>query len=58
MIGQYLIHCYLYYILDQPVISDAEFGQLCKDLQARYDKIDHPHNHLISKADLRVATFT
>lgn len=37
-------HSYLYYVLDQPVISDAEFDQLFKKLQ----KIENEHPELIT----------
>jgi NAD-dependent DNA ligase len=56
MIGQYLIHCYLYYICDQSIIPDEEFDQLCRDLLDKWDSIEHPHKHLISKDDLKAGT--
>jgi hypothetical protein len=47
----YLIHCYLYYVLNSPVVSDSEFDLLCKNLLE--EDSDHP---LISKEDLRAGT--
>jgi hypothetical protein len=50
-IESYLIHCYLYYALNSPVISDTEFDALCKKL------LDSGAEHeLVSKSDLRAGT--
>lgn len=56
-IGSYLVHSYMYYILDDPVISDIEYDLLCKELLEKFDEIDyHPHKHLVSKEDLRAGS--
>lgn len=51
-VGAFLIHSYLYYILDSSLITDEEFDELCKDLHDRWDEVEHPHKHLIKKEDL------
>ena len=56
MIGQYLIHCYLYYICNRPVIDDYEFDKICKELLESWDTIEHMHKHLVSKEDLAAGT--
>lgn len=55
-IGEYLLHSYLYYILDQPVIPDEEYDKICKDLYEKWDEINHLHKHLVSKDDLKAGT--
>lgn len=55
-VGPYLVHCYMYYVLDHPVIEDAAFDRLCKHLLDHWDEIEHPHKHLVSKDDLRAGT--
>jgi hypothetical protein len=51
LIEEYLIHSYLYYAMDSPVISDVEFDALCKKL------LDSGVEHsLISKEDLAAGT--
>ena len=47
----YLIHSYLYYKLNEPVISDTEYDMLCKELLN--SGVEHP---LISKEDLAAGT--
>ncbi|KPK10625.1 MAG: hypothetical protein AMJ56_07595 [Anaerolineae bacterium SG8_19] len=47
----YLIHSYLYYIMNTPVISDSEYDKLCKRL------LDSGAEHeLISREDLAAGT--
>ena len=33
----YLEHCYRYYVLDSPIISDEDFDEMCKWLNENYD---------------------
>jgi hypothetical protein len=57
LVGKYLVHSYLYYVMDSPLISDVEYDQLCKDLLSRLGEIgDHPHKHLISKEALEAGS--
>ena len=52
----YLMHCFLYYVEDAPVISDALFDEMSKELMAKWDSIEHWHKDLISLDDLRAGT--
>ena len=52
MLGKYLVHSYLYYILDDPVITDDEYDTLCKELLDKFDTLQHPHKHLTTKESL------
>ena len=47
-IAKYLMCSYAYYKEDNPLISDQEFDDLA---------IDHPHKHLVTKADLEAGTY-
>ncbi len=55
-LNDYLMHCYLYYELNTPVIYDYDFDKLCKDLLEKWDSINHSYKELISKSDLKAGT--
>ena len=55
-VSKYLIHSYLYYICNRPVISDAEFDKICKDLLKDWDNVSHMHKHLVTREDLEAGT--
>lgn len=52
----YLIHCFLYYVEDAPLISDALFDEMSRELLAKWETITHFHKHLISRDDLVAGT--
>ena len=52
----FLMSSYLYYEQDKSVLADTEFDYLCKRLRDNWDKVDHIHKHLITKADLDVGS--
>lgn len=54
LIPHYLMHSYLYYVMDDPVVSDAMFDTICKSLLAELDGLTHVHKHLVDR-DLLVA---
>jgi len=56
MIKEYLIHSYLYYKLNEIIIEDTEYDQLCKDLLSSWDKTDSPYKDLINPSDLLAGT--
>ena len=56
LVPYYLMHSYLYYIEDSPIVSDGEFDHICKMLLEKWDKIKHFHKHLINKDDLIAGT--
>ena len=57
MIGKYLVHSYLYYIMDRTVICDAEYDQICKILYENFDNLpDHPHKRLLDRDALRAGS--
>lgn len=56
LVPLYLVHSYLYYVLDKPIIPDSEFDKICKALFEKWDVIDHPHKKLINKESLKAGT--
>ena len=56
MIEDYLIHSYLYYKLNESIISDTEYDALCKNLLADWDNISNKYKHLVSPGDLLAGT--
>lgn len=47
ILKEYLIHCYLYYALDECVIIDAEFDDLCRRINQSWDTIESPYKQLL-----------
>jgi len=56
-IGRYLVHSYIYYQLDNSVISDGKYDKMAKYILEHWDDLEHPHKHLISKDALQAGTF-
>lgn len=56
LVPHYLMACFLYYVQDDPVISDALFDEMSKALLAKWDSIKHWHKDLISLDDLKAGT--
>lgn len=56
IVAWWLIASYAYYHLDMPVISDDLYDQLAKEMLERWDEIEHPHKHLITRDHLRAGS--
>lgn len=54
--GEYLEHSVRYYVLDAPVISDAEFDSLCAALLAQWPEVTHRHRWLCDETALQAGT--
>lgn len=52
----FLVHSFLYYIADQPVLRDRDFDMLCQTLVKEWDEVDHPHKHLVTLDDLKASS--
>jgi NAD-dependent DNA ligase len=52
----WMVHAFLYYRLDQAIISDKEFDTLTSWLKMSWQVITHPHKHLVSLEDLEAGT--
>ena len=55
-VAWYLMASYAYYWQDDPIMSDAAYDALCKDLDARWDSIEHPHKYLIDRDWLKAGS--
>lgn len=56
LVSWYLMSSYLYYLHEVSLLHDHEYDLLCKELLSRWDKVEHPHKHLVSKEDLMAGT--
>jgi DNA ligase (NAD+) len=53
---QYLIHSYRYYVMDDPIIPDTAYDQLCQQLLVEWLFVDHPDKSLTDSDALRAGT--
>lgn len=53
LVPHFLIHSWLYYVADHPLIQDATFDHLVKLLDEKWDRIEHPHKALIDRSLLK-----
>ena len=54
--NDYLIHSYLYYKLDTPIIFDYDFDLLCKTILSKWKTLNHKYKHLVKVEDLKAGT--
>ena len=57
LVPWYLMASYAYYVLDDPILSDAMYDSMSKQLLANFDNIAHYHKHLLSKDMLEAGSF-
>jgi hypothetical protein len=57
LVPWYLMASYAYYVLDDPILSDAMYDGMSKQLLAQFDNISHYHKHLLSKDMLEAGSF-
>jgi hypothetical protein len=57
LIPNYLIHSYLYYEMAHSVITDYEYDKLAESIYDNWDRLDHPHKHVIDKESLKTSGF-
>ena len=56
-ISLYLVCCYAYYEMDESLIPDGDFDDLCKNLLDRFDDLgDHIHKHFLTRENLESGT--
>jgi len=48
----WLVHCFLYYRYNNPIISDRDFDTLTGWVKVSWQVIDHIHKHLVTLDDL------
>lgn len=47
LVARYLIYSYQYYILNDNLVSDAEYDVICKTLLENFGALTHPHTYLL-----------
>lgn len=52
----FLCASYLYYYLDESVISDQTFDWMCEEMLERWKTIEHPHKVFITKPMLKTGS--
>ena len=57
LVPHFLMHSYLYYVCDWPIISDDAFDEIVKRLEANWDAIKHPHKALIDRSLLKTGFY-
>ena len=57
MVPWYLMAAYAYYVDDDPIISDAAYDALVRNLLAHWDQVEHHHKHILSREQLEAGTF-
>jgi hypothetical protein len=48
LVPYYLMCSYAYYERDNPMVSDAMYDQMGKELLKRWSEVEHMHKHLIT----------
>lgn len=48
LVSHFLLASYCYYQMDKSPMTDPAYDLLCRRLLQEYDKIEHPHKHLIT----------
>lgn len=56
LVPWYLMGSFMYYVMDQPIITDGLFDSICKSLLMRWPAIKHPHKGLIKREWLPAGT--
>lgn len=56
LVPWYLIACWSYFVGDHPLLTDARFDRLCRELDAEWDRIEHRDKSLIDRALLKAGT--
>lgn len=56
LVPWYLMAAYVYYHLDDQIITDAQFDSMAKTMLKNWDTIKHRHKYLITKEDLAAGT--
>jgi NAD-dependent DNA ligase len=56
LVPYYLMHSYLYYVMNEPIIEDTEYDEICRELKEKWNSVEHYHKHLIDKQSLGAGT--
>ncbi len=47
LLKEYLIHSYLYYACDDPIMYDHDFDAMCRTINKTWDDIESPYKEFI-----------
>ncbi len=56
LVPWYLMASYMYYEKDDPFLTDECFDWLCKELDEKWDEVDHWHKDLVDRDALKAGT--
>ena len=56
LVPWYLMTSYLYYKMDESVISDEEYDWICKELDKKWDEVEHQHKYFVDRDALSAGT--
>ena len=56
LVARYLVHSYLYYIRDRPIMEDKTFDAICRRLYREFDSVEHQHGYLLDRDALQAGT--
>lgn len=56
LVPYYLMHSYIYYQLQDSIIKDYEYDEMCKQLKDKWESIKHYHKHLVDVSALGAGT--
>jgi NAD-dependent DNA ligase len=42
--------------MNEPIIEDTEYDEICRELKEKWDSVEHYHKHLIDKQSLVAGT--
>lgn len=56
LVPWYLMASYAYYELDDPFFTDGTYDWLCKELDARWNEVEHRHKMRIDRGALAAGT--
>ncbi len=56
LVPWYLIASWAYFVCDHPLLTDARFDQLCRELDAEWETVGHRHKDLVDRAWLSAGT--
>lgn len=57
MVVEYLEHCYRYYVLDDPTISDGDFDKMAHVLYKNYSSISEAYQRFVREDEFFAGTF-
>ncbi len=47
LLEDYLVNCYLYYTVGEPIIDDHTFDKNCLEIEATWDALESPYKEFV-----------